>query len=39
MFEAAAEKSTSTEPTPRYELLTSCEEKARQKWVKNTRQR
>ena len=30
--------SSPEEPTPRYTLLTSCEEKARQRWAKNTRQ-
>ena len=35
---AAAEPSSSPEPTPRYALLTSCEEKARQRWVKTTKQ-
>ena len=41
MSEAAAEaepSSSSPEPTPRYALLTSCEEKARQRWVRNTKQ-
>merc|ERR1711884_284173 len=38
MSEAAAAPSSDPEPTPRFELLTSCEEKARQKWVKNTKQ-
>ena len=39
MSEAAAELSSDPEPAPRYVLLTSCEEKARQKWVKNSKQR
>ena len=41
MSEAAAEaepSSSSPEPTPRCALLTSCEEKARQRWVRNTKQ-